>query len=320
MAHPSESLERDDRHYMRRALLLARRGVSTVPPNPPVGAVVVQNGAIAGTGYHRHAGGPHAEVLALDQAGDAARGATLYVTLEPCNHFGLTPPCADRVLERGVKRVVAAIRDPNPLVRGGGLERLRDAGVEVSAGCLADETRDLLAPWISHVEGRGRTLLYAVGSLDGYRCDHARSVRSGAAPAVARLLRLAGAYEGAAVVAAPEIAVETGPRLPRWLGTEPPTLGERELLESLHRSGSLHATLAAAGRHSLLAPLESDAGRYALSSGADVNVLLIHLPLILGAGTALGESLGGEQPRLQSLRLSRVGRQGDVAWSLYRTD
>lgn len=122
-----------DHAFMRRALELAERGWGRVHPNPLVGAVVVRDGEVVGEGYHGEWGGPHAEVRALEAAGETARGATLYVTLEPCNHFGKTPPCTDAVIRAGIRRVVIAARDPNP-VAGGGVERLRTAGVEVVMG------------------------------------------------------------------------------------------------------------------------------------------------------------------------------------------
>src|SRR5580693_8221099 len=107
-----------DERWMRQALKLARRGLSQVSPNPMVGAVIVKNNRLISSGYHRRFGGPHAEVEALARAGARAKGATLYVNLEPCSHWGKTPPCADAVLRAGIQRVVAAMRDPNPLVSG----------------------------------------------------------------------------------------------------------------------------------------------------------------------------------------------------------
>jgi diaminohydroxyphosphoribosylaminopyrimidine deaminase/5-amino-6-(5-phosphoribosylamino)uracil reductase len=121
----------NDAAYLERALELAERGRGTTAPNPVVGCVIVRDGAVVGEGWHERAGGPHAEVAALAAAGERARGATLYVTLEPCAHHGRTPPCADAVIAAGVARVVAAVRDPNPATNGQGLARLRDAGVEV---------------------------------------------------------------------------------------------------------------------------------------------------------------------------------------------
>src|SRR2546423_3941338 len=120
----------NDRAYMRRALDLARKGWGQTAPNPMVGAVVVRDGRIVGEGFHGGFGEPHAEVNALRAAGDDARGATLYVTLEPCSHHGQTPPCTDAIIATGIRRVVAAIADPTE-VAGGGAEVLRQAGVQV---------------------------------------------------------------------------------------------------------------------------------------------------------------------------------------------
>ncbi|MFP4161918.1 MAG: bifunctional diaminohydroxyphosphoribosylaminopyrimidine deaminase/5-amino-6-(5-phosphoribosylamino)uracil reductase RibD, partial [Ectothiorhodospira sp.] len=123
-----------DHGMMTRALRWAERGLYTTDPNPRVGCVLVGDGHIVGEGFHARAGEPHAEVLALRAAGEAARGATAYVTLEPCSHQGRTPPCADALIAAGVARVVAAMEDPNPRVAGRGLARLRQAGVQVETG------------------------------------------------------------------------------------------------------------------------------------------------------------------------------------------
>ncbi len=135
---------------MLEALSLARRGNGYTRPNPPVGAVVVKNGSIVGRGWHQKAGTPHAEVHALNDAGEQASGATIYVTLEPCNHTGKTPPCTRAILDAGISRVVIGALDPNPAVTGGGMEYLRGKGVEVSEGCLRDECRLLVAPFAKH--------------------------------------------------------------------------------------------------------------------------------------------------------------------------
>ena len=133
----------DDTRWMARALALAARGRGLTSPNPMVGALVIQDGAIVAERFHERAGGPHAEAAALADAGARARGATLYVTLEPCNHVGRTPPCAEAVIRAGVRRVVAATSDPNPRVTGGGAAALRAASIEVSLGCLEREARAL---------------------------------------------------------------------------------------------------------------------------------------------------------------------------------
>ena len=153
---------------MRRALELARNGLGLASPNPMVGAVVVADGRVVGEGWHEGPGTPHAEVVALESAGERARGATLYVTLEPCSHQGRMPPCAPRVVEAGVTRVVAAVQDPNPLVGGSGFRLLRAGGVDVIVGILEDEGRELIAGFAKHVRtGVPFVILKMAASLDG---------------------------------------------------------------------------------------------------------------------------------------------------------
>ncbi|HEY6871585.1 MAG TPA: bifunctional diaminohydroxyphosphoribosylaminopyrimidine deaminase/5-amino-6-(5-phosphoribosylamino)uracil reductase RibD [Geobacteraceae bacterium] len=153
---------------MRRAITLARKGVGKTAPNPAVGCVIVQNGAIVGEGWHRKAGTPHAEVHALRQAGGAAGGADVYVSLEPCSHYGKTPPCAGALVEAGVRRVFAAMVDPNPKVSGRGIEMLRTAGIEVHVGLLERESRLLNEPFIKHVTtGLPFVILKSAMTLDG---------------------------------------------------------------------------------------------------------------------------------------------------------
>jgi diaminohydroxyphosphoribosylaminopyrimidine deaminase/5-amino-6-(5-phosphoribosylamino)uracil reductase len=156
--------------FLERALELAERGRGTTHPNPVVGAVVVADGEIVGEGWHERKGGPHAEVNALAAAGERARGATVYVTLEPCAHHGATPPCADALVAAGVARVVAGQRDPNPRVEGSGLERLRDAGIEV--GLAEDERafrcRQQIEEWRTWIVERRPFVTYKVAAtLDG---------------------------------------------------------------------------------------------------------------------------------------------------------
>ena len=157
-----------DPAYMKLALRLAARGAGWVSPNPMVGAVVVKDGQVVGRGYHRRAGLPHAEVEALRAAGEAARGADLYVTLEPCNHQGRTPPCTHAILAAGVRRVVIGSRDPNPQVAGGGAEFLTAQGVDVAEGVLTAEARRLNEAWFHYVTtGRPWVMAKAACSLDG---------------------------------------------------------------------------------------------------------------------------------------------------------
>ena len=157
-----------DHDFMQGALQLAELGLFTATPNPRVGCVVVRDNAIVGEGWHRRAGEPHAEVLALAQAGERARGGTAYVTLEPCNHHGRTPPCVDALIEARVGRVIAAMEDPNPSVNGAGLERLRAAGIDVRCGLLQQEARDLNIGFVSRMaRGRPWVRLKVATSLDG---------------------------------------------------------------------------------------------------------------------------------------------------------
>ena len=153
---------------MVRALQIAERGLYTTDPNPRVGCVVVSKGEVVGEAWHRRAGEPHAERLALAQAGAAARGATAYVTLEPCSHHGRTPPCADALIAAGVARVVAAMQDPNPLVAGQGMQRLRDAGVTTTLGVQATRARELNPGFVKRMEtGRPFVRCKLAVSIDG---------------------------------------------------------------------------------------------------------------------------------------------------------
>jgi diaminohydroxyphosphoribosylaminopyrimidine deaminase/5-amino-6-(5-phosphoribosylamino)uracil reductase len=160
----------DDRRFMRRALAHARQGWGRTTPNPLVGACVVSpDGVVVGQGAHEQAGGPHAEVHALDEAGPLARGATLYCTLEPCAHTGRTSPCAIRIIDAGIARVVAAMEDPFPLVQGRGFAMLREAGIAVDVGLERDQAIRLNGPFLTAVrEGRPFVILKAAASVDGY--------------------------------------------------------------------------------------------------------------------------------------------------------
>ena len=158
----------DDAHYMHLALRLGRRGLGCTSPNPPVGAVVVAGQAVVGRGYHRQAGQLHGEAAALQDAGARARGATLYVTLEPCAHHGRTPPCVDAVIAAGVRRVVIGTRDPNPHVRGNGAARLRAAGIDVTLGVEQAPCDELIAAFRKHITtGLPLVTLKLAASLDG---------------------------------------------------------------------------------------------------------------------------------------------------------
>ncbi len=177
-------MQTNDEQWMRRALELARRGEGLTRPNPPVGAVLVKRGQKIGEGFHRIAGGPHAEVVALIDAGKAARGATLYVTLEPCSTWGRTPPCTDALLAAGLARVVVGATDPNPKHAGRGLELLRRKGLKVSAGICRAEAEELIAPFAKHQRtGRPFVTLKLGQTLDGRIADARGSSRWITSPA-----------------------------------------------------------------------------------------------------------------------------------------
>ena len=157
-----------DHDYMAHALRLAQRGLNTTAPNPRVGCVIVREGCIVGEGWHERAGEPHAEVHALRMAAENARDATVYVTLEPCSHFGRTPPCANALIDAGVARVVVAMQDPNPQVAGQGLARLRAAGIEAGVGLMENAARELNIGFVSRMtRGRPWLRLKIAASLDG---------------------------------------------------------------------------------------------------------------------------------------------------------
>ena len=175
--NPPSTRDRDDRAWMRRALALAERGWGQTAPNPMVGAVVVRDGVAVGKGFHAKFGEAHAEAAALADAGERARGATVYVTLEPCNHQGKTPPCVDALIAAGVKRVVAAVRDPGR-ESGGGADRLRAADISVDFGVEERAARELNAPFFFAASGASRpwvTLKLAI-SLDGAIAPGANAV------------------------------------------------------------------------------------------------------------------------------------------------
>ena len=157
-----------DQLYMNQAIELAKLGRFTTTPNPNVGCIIVKDNQIIGKGYHQKAGQPHAEVYALQMAGANAVGATAYVTLEPCSHFGRTPPCADALIKSGIKRVVIAMQDPNPNVAGNGIKRLQDAGIAVTVGVLADQAEAINQGFLKRMRtGLPFVQLKLAASLDG---------------------------------------------------------------------------------------------------------------------------------------------------------
>lgn len=159
---------KDDERWMKRALRLAEKGRGRTSPNPMVGAVLVKEGRGVGEGFHAKAGEPHAEIVALRKAGDEAEGATLYLNLEPCSHYGKTPPCAPALIEAGVKRIVVGMEDPNPLVKGRGLEMLRIAGLDVEVGILEEDCQKLNEAFCKYIRTREPfVILKIAATLDG---------------------------------------------------------------------------------------------------------------------------------------------------------
>jgi diaminohydroxyphosphoribosylaminopyrimidine deaminase/5-amino-6-(5-phosphoribosylamino)uracil reductase len=217
--------EPDHEQYMRRALALAENGLGLASPNPMVGCVIVNGGRVVGEGWHEGPGTPHAEINALRAAGDLARGATMYLTLEPCSHHGRTPPCAPALVAAGVARVVAALRDPNPAVDGGGFEILRREGIEVTEGVLVEPARQLVAGFAKHVRtGLPFVTLKMGASLDGKVAagdGSSRWITGEAAREDAHRLRAASdailVGAGTAVADRPSLTV----RLPEYRGRQP---------------------------------------------------------------------------------------------------
>ncbi|CAN5627059.1 bifunctional diaminohydroxyphosphoribosylaminopyrimidine deaminase/5-amino-6-(5-phosphoribosylamino)uracil reductase RibD [soil metagenome] len=182
----------DDRLHMVRALVLAERGRGGTSPNPMVGAVIVdREGVVIGRGAHRYAGGPHAEILALGEAGERARGSVLYCTLEPCSHTGRTGPCAPRIIEAGILRAVIAVEDPNPLVAGRGLALLRAHGIEVALGVLREEAQQLNRPFFTVMRRRRPFVTMKVALSGDLRIATAPGMRTHlTGPAADRLVHL----------------------------------------------------------------------------------------------------------------------------------
>ena len=161
-------MKAQDEMYMRKALELATLGWGWTSPNPLVGAVVVKDGEIVGSGYHKICGGPHAEVNAIRDSGEKAREACIYVNLEPCCHYGKTPPCTDLIIKSGIKRVVVGMKDPNPQVAGNGIKKLIDAGIEVETGILEAESIALNEIFIKHIRGKSPfVILKTAVTMDG---------------------------------------------------------------------------------------------------------------------------------------------------------
>ncbi len=224
--------------WMNRALALARRGAGLTRPNPPVGAVVVKNGRVVGEGWHRRAGGPHAEIYALRQAGSKARGATLYVTLEPCSTWGRTPPCTDAIVQSGIREVVVATRDPNRKHAGRGLRLLRQQGISVVDGVRAEEARSLIAPFAKWVlQGLPYLTLKMGMTLDGRIADVGGRSRWITGPASRREVQALRRSADAILIGARTAKLDNPSLLPV------PSNGRRPLRVVVSRSRSLPKSL-----------------------------------------------------------------------------
>ncbi|WP_178087706.1 bifunctional diaminohydroxyphosphoribosylaminopyrimidine deaminase/5-amino-6-(5-phosphoribosylamino)uracil reductase RibD [Methylacidimicrobium cyclopophantes] len=307
----STSFSEAEIRFMRRALTLARKGYGTVSPNPAVGAVLVREGRVLGEGFHRRAGLPHAEIEAFDDAhrkGCDPRGATLYVTLEPCSTYGRTPPCVDRILQEKVKRVVVAMIDPNPLHQGKGLARLLSEGIEVKQGLLEEEARDLNRPFIRWITSRRPWVVQKSAlSLDGRietRPGDSRWLSGPASRRMAHRLR----WEADAILIGAETARRDDPklsvrlpgrkekiqpwrvvvsrsgRIPASLGLLTDPLRERTLV---FQNFPLPLLLAELGRRGVQRVLVEGGGKLAgslLAEGLIDEIALFLCPMILGEG------------------------------------
>ena len=271
-------VERDAR-FMRRALDLAERGRGLTSPNPMVGAVVVSDEEIVGEGYHERAGGPHAEVVALAAAGDRSRGATLYVTLEPCSYHGRTPPCASAVVAAGIRRVVPALVDPNPRVSGRGLAALRAAGIEVADAILADHAERQNRAFVAAMRlGRPHVTLKAAMTLDGRIADRqgeSKWITGEQARAVAHRLR----SESDAIVVGVGTALRDDPALTVRREKPWPREPYRVVLDT-HARTPVAARLIAAGtpaRALVIAGGEASPARVAALTAAGATVVAVPL-------------------------------------------
>jgi diaminohydroxyphosphoribosylaminopyrimidine deaminase/5-amino-6-(5-phosphoribosylamino)uracil reductase len=221
-----------DEFYMRLAMELAEEGAGRTAPNPMVGAVVVKSHRVVGRGFHAHLGGAHAEVQAIDAAGAEARGATLYVTLEPCNHFGRTPPCTHKILEAGIARVVVAMEDPNPRVTGGGNAHLQHSGLAVTCGVCRAEAEQLNPGFIKHVRtGRPYVVLKWAATLDGFIATRSGDSRWVTGPAARRRVHALRHRSDAILVGIGTVRADN-PRLTTRLEDRPGADALRVILDS----------------------------------------------------------------------------------------
>lgn len=288
-----------NRSYMKEALRLAAKGEGRTSPNPMVGAVVVRDGAVVGRGFHEFVGGPHAEVGALRDAGALASGADLYVTLEPCNHHGRTPPCTKAVLEAGIVRVFVGMGDPNPHVEGGGADFLRERGVRVEMGVLERECRLINQPFIKHMTtGAPYVTIKTAATLDGRiatRTGDARWITNEKSRRFVHHLRcvLDGILVGVGT------ALADDPQLTARVRKRPPCRQPARIVLDSHLRLPATGNLARTAREvPVIAACGEDAPDERAARLADCGVEIVRLPVMDGGGVdlaALLRELGGRK-------------------------
>ncbi|MEJ0017394.1 MAG: bifunctional diaminohydroxyphosphoribosylaminopyrimidine deaminase/5-amino-6-(5-phosphoribosylamino)uracil reductase RibD [Acetobacteraceae bacterium] len=317
MTEPSRTAAADDAAHMRAALALARRGLGSTWPNPSVGCVVVKDGRVVGRAVTAPGGRPHAEPRALEAAGAAARGATVYVTLEPCCHWGRTPPCTDALVAAGVARVVIATRDPDPRVDGDGIARLRAAGILVEEGVLRDEAEEVVAGFrCKQQHGRPLVTLKLASTLDGRiatRTGESRWITGAAARRAAHALR--GRHDGVMVGVGTVLAdnPELTCRLPGFRSTQ-----VVRVVADSHLRTPLTATLAAtAGKVPTWMLIRAGTDRERRRAFADLGATLIEV-----AGAETGVDPAAALRALGQAGLTRLLVEGgaELAASLLRAD
>jgi len=298
------SFGEDDVRFMRRALRLAARGAGTTRPNPMVGAVVVRAGRVLAEGFHRRPGGPHAEIEALSRLDGRAPGATMYVSLEPCAHTGRTPPCTTALLSSGIARVVIGVRDPNPLVNGRGIAKLRRAGIKVDVGCLEGESRAInRAFFIWVTERRPLVTLKVAATWDGFIADG--RPRPVAAPA---WLTGPGARAAAHAMRAAHDAVLVGAGTIR---ADDPRLTDRRPVGGRARAASGGPSRRQPLRVVLDGRLSSPPDAAVFRSAADAQTLVV-----VGTGASAARSKALRAAGVEVAALPTVGGRFDIREAL----
>ncbi len=312
---PSPAL---DERWMRLALGLAARGLGNTWPNPAVGCVLVKDGLVIGRGWTQVGGRPHAETMALAQAGKAAKGATAYVTLEPCSHHGRTPPCADALIEAGIARCVVALEDPDPRVSGEGFTKLRDAGIQVDIGILSEEAADLNAGFLlQQTQGRPLVSLKLAVSLDGRIATQSRDSKWITNPISRQRAHLLRAQHDAVMVGS-NTALQDDPELTCRLPGLPKRPGIRIALDGRLRLPLTAKLVATAGKQPtwMICREDADASRQEAFAACGVEVIPVPadesgLPDIRRALEALAE---------RGITRLLVEGGGQLAASLIRND